>query len=145
MASVGVGEDINGRRYCLPLSGSGTWIPVNDSYQKTGSMITFNLLIHARITTMSIEPLREEINRIDREIIRLIAKRQALAEKIVRIKNEQGLAIHDEARVQEVLKSSFNYAVEHKINPVYIRKIMEILIEMSEERQRECSGEGNLP
>ena len=94
---------------------------------------------------MSIEPLREEINRIDREIIRLIAKRQALAEKIVKIKIEQGLAIHDETRVQEVLKSSFNYAVEHKINPVYTQKIMEILIEMSEERQRECSGEGNLP
>lgn len=94
---------------------------------------------------MSIEPLREEINRIDREIIRLIAKRQALAEKIVRIKNQQGLAIHDEARVQEVLKSSFNYAVEHKINPVFVQKIMETLIEMSEERQRECSGEGNLP
>jgi len=107
-------------------------------------MITFNLLSSAH-TTMSIEPLREEINRIDREIIRLIAKRQALAEKIVRIKIEQGLSIHDEARVQEVLQSSFNYAVEHKINPVYVQKILQILIEMSEERQRECSGEGNLP
>ncbi|HVP93844.1 MAG TPA: chorismate mutase [Methanoregulaceae archaeon] len=94
---------------------------------------------------MSIESLREEINRIDREIIRLIAKRQALAEKIVRIKIGEGLSVHDEARVQEVLKLSFNYAVEHKINPVYIQKIMGILVEMSEERQRECSGEGNLP
>jgi chorismate mutase len=94
---------------------------------------------------MSIEPLREEINRIDREIIRLIAKRQALAEKIVRIKNDKGLSIHDETRVREVLQSSFNYSVEQKINPVFVQKIMQILIEMSEERQRECSGEGNLP
>ncbi len=94
---------------------------------------------------MSIEPLREGINQIDREIIRLIAKRQALAEKIARIKTGQGLPVHDEARVQEVLQSSFNYAVEHKINPVYVQKIMQLLIEMSEERQRECSGEGNLP
>ena len=75
---------------------------------------------------MSIEPLREGINQIDREIIRLIAKRQALAEKIARIKTGQGLPVHDEARVQEVLQSSFNYAVEHKINPVYVQKIMQL-------------------
>jgi chorismate mutase len=94
---------------------------------------------------MSIEPLRQDVDHIDREIIRLIAKRQTLSEKIVRIKINEGLPVHDESRVQEVLKSSFNYAVEHKINPVYIQKIMQLLIEMSEERQRDCSGEGNLP
>ena len=94
---------------------------------------------------MSIESLREEINRIDREIIRLIAKRQAVAGKIVQVKIAGGFPVHDEKRVQEILESSFNYAVEHKIDPVYVQKIIAILIEMSEEWQRECSGEGNLP
>jgi chorismate mutase len=94
---------------------------------------------------MPIEALREEINRIDREIIRLIARRQDIASKIVRIKINEGLPVHDEERVKGILESSFNYAVEHKINPVYIQEIMMILIEMSEERQRECSGDGNLP
>ena len=94
---------------------------------------------------MSVESLRGEINHIDREIIRLIAKRQAIAGKIVRIKIDEGLPVHDEERVREVLKSSFNYAAEHKINPVYVQKIMHLLIEMSEEKQREYSGEGNLP
>ena len=94
---------------------------------------------------MSIESLREEINRIDRDIIRLIAKRQAVAGKIVQVKIAGGLPVHDEKRVQEILESSFNSAVEHKIDPVYVQKIIAILIEMSEEWQRECSGEGNLP
>ena len=41
-------------------------------------------------------------------------------------------------------KVFFNAAVEKSINPVYVQKIFEILIEMSEERQRECSGEGTF-
>ncbi|MEI6292607.1 MAG: chorismate mutase [Methanomicrobiales archaeon] len=94
---------------------------------------------------MPIESLREEINRIDREIIRLIAKRQMVAGKIARVKFTEGLPVHDEERVKAVLESSFNYAVEHKINPVHVQRIMSILIEMSEEWQRGCSGDGNLP
>lgn len=94
---------------------------------------------------MPIGSLREEIDRIDREIIRLIAKRQAVAGQIARIKINEGLPVHDEARIQKILESAFLYAVEHKINHVYIQKIMMLLIEMSEERQHECSGEGNLP
>ena len=94
---------------------------------------------------MPIESLREEINRIDREIIRLIAKRQAVVGKIARVKFTEGLPVHDEERVKAVLESSFNYAVEHKINPVHVQRIMLILIEMSEEWQHGCSGDGNLP
>jgi chorismate mutase len=94
---------------------------------------------------MPIESLREEIDRIDREIIRLIAKRQTVAGQIAKIKINEGLPVHDEVRINKILESAFLYAVEHKINPVYVQKVMTILIEMSEERQHECSGEGNLP
>jgi chorismate mutase len=94
---------------------------------------------------MPIESLREEIDRIDREIIRLIAKRQAVAGKIAKVKFTGGTPVHDEERVKAVLESSFNYAVEQKINPVHVQRIMSILIEMSEEWQRGCSGDGNLP
>ncbi len=46
---------------------------------------------------------------------------------------------------QKFLMIVFNQAVESKIDPVAVQKIFEILIAMSEDRQRECSGEGNLP
>ena len=94
---------------------------------------------------MPIDALREEINRIDLQLIDLIAERQKIAGKIAQIKTNEGLPIHDRKRAHEVLEGAFNAAVEKNINPVFVQKIFELLIEMSEERQRECSGEGDLP
>jgi chorismate mutase len=94
---------------------------------------------------MPIDALSAEINRIDRQIIDLIADRQRIAGKIALVKTSEGIPVHDRKRTHEVLGDAFNAAVEKNINPVYVQKIFELLIEMSEERQRECSGEGNLP
>jgi len=94
---------------------------------------------------MMIDNVRKEIDRVDSEIVRLIARRQELAGKIAKIKISEGLPVHDEPRTQEVFEAVFNRAVECKIDPVSVQKIFEILVAMSEERQRECSGEGNLP
>lgn len=94
---------------------------------------------------MMIDDVRKEIDRVDHEIVRQIARRQELAEKIAKIKISQGVSIHDERRINEVLEAVFSRAVEYKIDPVSVQKVFEILIEMSEEWQREWSGEGNLP
>lgn len=94
---------------------------------------------------MTIDDVRKEIDRVDHEIVRLIARRQELIGKIAKIKSSKGLPIHDEHRTQKVLEAVFNHAVECKIDPVSVQKIFETLISMSEDRQRGCSGEGNLP
>ncbi len=94
---------------------------------------------------MSLEMVRAEISRIDSELIQLIAKRQKLAGKIARIKIAGGMPIHDGDRVADIMSSVFDQAVESRIDPVAVQKIFAILIAMSEERQRECSGDGNLP
>jgi chorismate mutase len=94
---------------------------------------------------MSLETVRAEITKTDKEIIRLIAHRQELAGKIARIKIHTGLPIHDEDRASQVLNTVFDQAVEARIDPVAVQKIFEQLIAMSEERQHECSGDGNLP
>ena len=94
---------------------------------------------------MSLEEVRADITKVDQEIIRLIAQRQELAGKIAKIKIHTGLPIHDESRAADVLEAAFEQAVECKIDPLSVQKIFETLIEMSEDRQRECSGEGNLP
>ncbi|MDD1694871.1 MAG: chorismate mutase [Methanoregula sp.] len=94
---------------------------------------------------MSLEHVRAEISMVDAAIIRLIAKRQELANRVAEIKIREGISIHDGKRTTEVLDAVFNQAVESKIDPVSVQKIFEILIAMSEERQRECSGDGNLP
>lgn len=94
---------------------------------------------------MSLEKVRTEISRLDTEIIRLIARRQDLAEQIIRIKIREGMPVHDERRTAHVLNAVFEQSVEQKIDPVAVQDIFRILIAMSEERQREYSGEGNLP
>ena len=73
------------------------------------------------------------------------AGEQALAGQVAEIKIMKGISIHDEKRSAEVLSSVFDRAVEMKIDPVAVRKIFEILIAMSEDRQRELTDEGNLP
>jgi chorismate mutase len=94
---------------------------------------------------MSLETIRAEISKTDKEIIRLIAHRQELSVKIAKIKIHSGMPVHDERRTSEVLNTVFDQAVEAMIDPVAVQKIFEQLIAMSEERQRECSGDGNLP
>lgn len=94
---------------------------------------------------MTLDAVRNEIREIDERIIDLIAQRQRLAVRIARIKQEEGLSIHDPAQRKAVLDRVFAYAVESRIDPVAVRSIFEFLVEMSEERQRECSGDGNLP
>jgi chorismate mutase len=94
---------------------------------------------------MSLEKIRADITNGDKEIIRLIAQRQDYARKIAKIKIHEGIPVHDGHRTAEVLESVFELAVEYKIDPVAVQKIFEILITMSEDRQRGFSGEGNLP
>jgi chorismate mutase len=94
---------------------------------------------------MSLDTVRAEISKVDTGIIRLIAERQKLAEKIARIKVTKGMAIHDQDRTEKVLESVFEQAVELRIDPVAVQNIFKMLIAMSEDRQRGYSGEGNLP
>jgi len=94
---------------------------------------------------MSLDTVRTEISEVDTQIIRLIAQRQQLAGKIAQIKIEKKRPIHDQHQTAKVLESVFLQAVESRIDPVAVQKIFEMLIAMSEERQRECSGDGNLP
>ena len=94
---------------------------------------------------MSLDTVRAEITRVDAEIVRLIAKRQELAHEIARVKAKEGIPVHYEKRASAVLKMVFDQAVEKKIDPVAVRNVFLILIAMSEEHQRKCSGKGNLP
>ncbi|MDD5419822.1 MAG: chorismate mutase [Methanomicrobiaceae archaeon] len=94
---------------------------------------------------MTLEAVREEVRRLDDEIIELIARRQHLARTIARLKYEARIPIQDKDQRAAVLERAFTRAVESQIDPMAVRRIFEILIEMNEERQRECSGDGNLP
>jgi chorismate mutase len=100
--------------------------------------------ILGNVHDMSLDTVRAEISKVDTEIIRLIAERQQLADKVARIKIEKGMPIHDQIRTANVLESVFGQAEELRIDPVAVRKIFEMLIAMSEDRQRKCTGNRKL-
>ena len=52
---------------------------------------------------MNLIQLRKKINKIDKEIISLIAKRQALMPAVGKYKKENGLAINQPKREKEIL------------------------------------------
>ena len=89
--------------------------------------------------------MREKIEEIDGRIIKLIAERQRLAGEMAHLKFREGLAIRDPDQRERVLERAFDRAVETKVDPVSVQEIFDILVRMSEDRQQECMGDGNLP
>ena len=93
----------------------------------------------------TLEELRGEIERIDAAIIDLIARRQDCASRVAHFKYTDRLPVRDERRRQAVLDHAFDRAVERGVDASAVQRVFELLIAMSEERQRDCLGEGNLP
>lgn len=93
----------------------------------------------------TLEELRDEIDRIDAEIIDLIGRRQDCAGRIAHRKYIDHLPVHDEARRRALLDRVFDRAVERGVDATAVQQVFELLIGMSEARQRDCQGEGNLP
>lgn len=93
---------------------------------------------------MSLKEVREKIQKIDDQIIELIAKRIELAEDVLEEKKKEGMDIDDEEQREVVLNRMVEAATEHNLDAGAVKQIYEILIEMSVERQRELSGKGEL-
>jgi chorismate mutase len=94
---------------------------------------------------MSLVSVREKIDDIDARILKLIAERQRLAGEMAHLKFREGIPIRDPGQRERVLERAFDRAVESKVDPVSVQKIFDILVQMSEDRQQECMGDGNLP
>ncbi|HML25853.1 chorismate mutase [Methanomethylovorans sp.] len=93
----------------------------------------------------SLEEVRAEIQRIDRNIVDLIKKRTELSEKVLESKRKSGLPINDEAQNKVVLERAVDNAIEFNLDTNPVRSIFKILIEMSIEHQQELSGKGKFP
>jgi chorismate mutase len=94
---------------------------------------------------MTLASVRRKIDEIDARFIGLIAERQSLAGEMAHLKFREGIPITDPEQRERVLERAFDRAVESKVDPVSVQKIFGILVQMSEERQQECMGDGNLP
>ncbi len=77
---------------------------------------------------LSIEDIRNEIDKIDKSIISLFAERQKYVEDIVRFKFDAD-SIRAEARKDEVIKQRKKWAEERGLDAETFEKIYDLLIE----------------
>jgi chorismate mutase/prephenate dehydrogenase len=64
-----------------------------------------------------LDPLRTELGQIDRDILALVAKRQALAQRIGQIKRDAGIPTRDYRQERDVVERARASAVEHGLSP----------------------------
>jgi len=93
----------------------------------------------------TLEELRREIEKIDAAIIDLIGRRQDCSGRVAHVKYAEHLPVRDEGQRHAVLDRVFERAVERGVDATAVQQVFELLIAMSEARQRDCLGEGNLP
>ncbi len=84
----------------------------------------------------SIEEIRNEIDKIDKEIIRLFRSRDGLVKEIVKYKSdEEGIIARE--RKDFVIKQRGQWAEKHGLNPKLFRKIYTLLIDNNIKKELE--------
>ncbi len=84
---------------------------------------------------MSLEELRKRIDETDAQIVRLIAQRMKLAERIGQEKAREGRQVEDREREQEILKKVKALAQAENISPEYVESIYQQIFSLSKRVQ----------
>jgi chorismate mutase len=90
---------------------------------------------------MTIKQIRSEIEEIDQQIIMLIAKRISLLPKIIDYKKQQHLNIFQPEREKQLFQKYWCLARERHLNPEFVRKLFELIIEESRNQQEDLLDE----
>jgi chorismate mutase/prephenate dehydrogenase len=94
-----------------------------------------------------LDPLRQELGQIDREILELVSKRQAVAQKIGQVKRDAGIPTRDYRQERDVVERARAAAVEHGLTPELGEELILALIRGSLTVQEKdtvaASGEGS--
>jgi chorismate mutase len=81
------------------------------------------------MTNTELINFRYEIDAIDSKIVALLAKRFHVAEKVAHFKQEHGLAVRLQDRINAVLDNSVVLAIQNRVDPTAIRAIYQTIIE----------------
>lgn len=72
--------------------------------------------------------LRDEMAEVDREIVALIGRRQALAARVGELKQDRGIATRDFAQEKEVIERALSFAAAAAAPPRVVESVMRSLI-----------------
>jgi isochorismate pyruvate lyase len=91
----------------------------------------------------NIKEIREAIDDIDREIIKLIGKRLVYVKEIVKFKRKDRDSIVAKDRYNEVIENSRKLAVENGLNPDLLENIYKNLIHHFIDKEIEIAKSNN--
>jgi chorismate mutase/prephenate dehydrogenase len=93
-----------------------------------------------------LDPLRAELGQIDREILALVAKRQAVAQRIGQVKRDAGIPTRDYRQEKDVVERARAAAVDQGLSPALGEELILALIRGSLAAQERdtvaATGEG---
>ncbi|MFQ5554015.1 MAG: bifunctional 3-deoxy-7-phosphoheptulonate synthase/chorismate mutase [Acidimicrobiia bacterium] len=89
---------------------------------------------------LGIPSLRDEIDRIDRHLIRLVADRLKGSVEIARIKSARGIPLRSPLREAELVAEARELAVRHDVDPDYVEALMTMILDHSRAAQRDAVG-----
>jgi anthranilate synthase component 1 len=84
---------------------------------------------------MSLQHLRGKIDLLDRELLKILGKRQEIATEIAAVKQKLGMKIFDPKRETELLAEKQKLAAKYGLPPHHIEKIFRALFETSRSSQ----------
>ncbi len=85
--------------------------------------------------------LRREIDRINQQLLSLIADRQDVSLAIGALKSAHGLALYSEEREAELLETFRRDASRMDLDPDYVEELMRVVLEHSRAAQRRKVGD----
>lgn len=89
-----------------------------------------------------LKALRREIDRIDEQLIDLLAQRLKLANDVLAIKRKLGKEVRDEARERAVISLARERAKERGLDPSFAEWVMRLTISQTASAQMERAGVG---
>ena len=83
----------------------------------------------------SLETLREEINRIDENIVGLLSRRMEVAKKIAALKKEKGIPVEDRGRERTLFLKLEKEARRNNLDEKFVSEIFGAIISHSKNIQ----------
>ncbi|EKE08658.1 MAG: hypothetical protein ACD_17C00063G0001 [uncultured bacterium] len=78
---------------------------------------------------MMLSTLRDQIDRINRELVGLLGKRLEIAREIARLKKEHRLPILDSERESAIFEEIKCLAIEHQLSSPIVEEIFQIVLD----------------
>jgi isochorismate pyruvate lyase len=82
-----------------------------------------------KIDNLTMHEIRENIDRIDENLMKLLGERQRWVEKAVLVKRRDGLPARDDRRISEVIDHVRVLARAHKVDPALAEAMWTEMVE----------------